>query len=363
MGTISTRRRKDGTLAHTAQIRIKEGGRVVHSEAQTFERRPAAAQWLKTREAELAEPGALGIARRSDPTLGEAIRHYITNSSRALGRTKAQVLSTIADDEQLAGLRCSQVRSQQIVEFANRLTGQPQTRGNYISHLAAVFDVAQPAWGFPLDAREMQSARIVLKRLGVVGKSRSRERRPKMAELEQLLEHFSVQQVKRRGTLPMVELVLFALFSTRRQEEVTRLTWDDLDAEHAQVTVRDMKHPGEKIGNDVRVTLPEPAMAVAIRQPKGDARIFPFNAESVSTAFTRACKLLGIKDLHFHDLRHEGISRLFEMGQTIPQVAAVSGHRSWASLKRYTHLRSVGDKYEGWKWTPQMPKTQKENQH
>jgi integrase len=65
---------------------------------------------------------------------------------------------------------------------------------------------------------------------------------------------------------------------------------------------------------------------------------------------TRTCKLLAIDDLHFHDLRHEGVSRLFEMGRTIPQVASVSGHRSWQSLQRYKHLRQVGDKYTGWKW-------------
>jgi integrase len=56
------------------------------------------------------------------------------------------------------------------------------------------------------------------------------------------------------------------------------------------------------------------------------------------------------KRLHFHDLRHEGISRLFEMGRSIPQVAAVSGHRSWQSLQRYSHIRQTGDKYAGWKW-------------
>lgn len=60
--------------------------------------------------------------------------------------------------------------------------------------------------------------------------------------------------------------------------------------------------------------------------------------------------MLGIKDLHFHDLRHEGISRLFEMAQTIPQVASVSGHRSWQSLKRYTNMEEVGDKWANWKW-------------
>ncbi|MGA6995231.1 MAG: hypothetical protein WBZ22_03140 [Pseudolabrys sp.] len=53
-----------------------------------------------------------------------------------------------------------------------------------------------------------------------------------------------------------------------------------------------------------------------------------------------------MKDLRFHDLRHEGISRLFEIGRTIPQAAAVSGHRSWTSLKRYTRIRQTGDKYK-----------------
>ena len=150
----------------------------------------------------------------------------------------------------------------------------------------------------------------------------------------------------------MVDLILFHLFSTRRAEEVTRITWQDLNRERSEVIVRDMKHPGEKIGNDVRVSLPPEALAIILRQP-GDQTtgpIFPFNAKSIGSSFTRACQLLGIEDLHLHDLRHEGISRLFELGKTIPMVASVSGHRSWQSLKRYTHLHEVGDKYAGWKW-------------
>ena len=88
--------------------------------------------------------------------------------------------------------------------------------------------------------------------------------------------------------------------------------------------------------------------------PRVKPEIFPFSTDSISAAFTRACKILGIEDLRFHDLRHEGISRLFEMGRTIPQVAAVSGHRSWTSLKRYTHIRHSADKYENWKWKARL---------
>ena len=84
--------------------------------------------------------------------------------------------------------------------------------------------------------------------------------------------------------------------------------------------------------------------------PRDGERIFPYSTDAISAAFTRACRFLGIEDLRFHDLRHEGISRLFEMGRTIPQAATVSGHRSWTSLKRYTHIRQTGDKYKDWNW-------------
>jgi integrase len=47
-----------------------------------------------------------------------------------------------------------------------------------------------------------------------------------------------------------------------------------------------------------------------------------------------------IEDLHFHDLRHEAISRFFEMGLSIPEVALISGHKDYRMLARYTHLRA-----------------------
>ena len=167
------------------------------------------------------------------------------------------------------------------------------------------------------------------------------------------MEHYSVQKFKRQALIPMQDIILFAIFSTRRQEEITTITWRDLEVERSEVMVRNMKNPGEKFGNDVTVTIPEPALVIIERQKtKRQAAIFPYNPKSISASFTRACKVLGIKDLRFHDLRHEGISRLFELGLGIPQVSCTSGHRTWSSLKRYTHIRQVGDKYADWKWFP-----------
>ncbi|MEE1543773.1 MAG: tyrosine-type recombinase/integrase [Alphaproteobacteria bacterium] len=47
----------------------------------------------------------------------------------------------------------------------------------------------------------------------------------------------------------------------------------------------------------------------------------------------------GIRDLHFHDLRHEAISRLFEVGLNVPEVALISGHKTPAQLFRYTQMQ------------------------
>ena len=47
-----------------------------------------------------------------------------------------------------------------------------------------------------------------------------------------------------------------------------------------------------------------------------------------------------IKNLRFHDLRHEAVSRLVEAGLSDQEVAAISGHKSMQMLRRYTHLRA-----------------------
>lgn len=351
MGTIITRTRQDGSIAYTAQIRLKHDKKIIHQESKTFDRAPAANMWLKKREAALSEPGALDKLKAPDPTLSAVIDKYLAESQRDFGKTKRQVLKTIQASD-LAAMKCSEIRSTHVIAFAQSLTGQPQTVGNYLAHLAAVFAIARPAWGYPLDKSAIDDARTVGKRLGVTSRSKQRQRRPELSELDRLMDHYAVMQRKRADAIPMQDIIRFALFSTRRLDEITRIQWQDLDDARGEIIVRDMKHPGEKIGNDVRVSLPAEALALIKKQPGKTGRIYPFNGDSISTSFTRACQLLGIEDLHFHDLRHEGISRLFEMGATIPQAATVSGHRTWASLKRYTHMREAGDKYAAWAWGP-----------
>jgi integrase len=351
MGTVIPRKRSDGSTGYQAQLLIKRGGKIVHREGRTFDRKQAAAAWLEKREKELAKPGALERLRAPDPTLAAVIDRYTDESIKKIGRTKAQVLRAVKTYD-IASKTCSEITSTDVIAFANQLIIKvtPQTVANYLSHLAAVFAVARPAWGYPLDQTAMKDAFVVAKRLGIASKSRERDRRPTLDELDKVMEHFGERLKRRPSSIPMEKVMGFAIFSTRRLEEITRILWKDLDVEGSRVLVRDMKNPGEKIGNDVWCELPAEAMQIVLSMPKRRAEIFPYCGDTIGTNFTRACQLLEIIDLHFHDLRHDGVSRLFEIGRNIPQVAAVSGHRSWSSLKRYTHLRQTGDKYAGWKW-------------
>jgi integrase len=46
-----------------------------------------------------------------------------------------------------------------------------------------------------------------------------------------------------------------------------------------------------------------------------------------------------LKELRFHDLRHEAVTRLFEKGLNPIEVGMVSRHKTLSMLQKYTNLR------------------------
>jgi len=359
MATFRARTLKGGKTSVTAQIIRRNPP---FADSRTFSTRKAAEKWAATREKEIDEQIKTGAkpTKRSNQrrTLGDAIDRYIEENKRQIGDTKTQVLRTIRSEYSISNMACDQITSKEIVAFANELHNRPNlnsasTVSNYVEHLSAVFRIAGSAWGFALDRAEMQKARSACKDLGLTDKARKRARRPTREELNALMDHFQASSAHDPRAVPMERVLGFALFSTRRLAEICRITWADYEHEgEARVLVRDLKHPGDKRGNDTWCDLPDPCrdIVAALTRSDKEPRIFPYNVDTISRRFTQACKFLEIEDLHFHDLRHEGTSRLFEMDWNIPRVAGVTGHRAWASLQRYTHIRAKGDIYANWKW-------------
>jgi integrase len=174
------------------------------------------------------------------------------------------------------------------------------------------------------------TARPVLAHMGLIGGGGKRKRRVTEDELVRIMAE--LQQ-------PYSDAVLFAVLSTLRRSEICRIVWSEVDHSKRMVLVRDRKHPRKKQGNDEWVPLRADAWAVLKRQPvTDDPRVFPIHPQTISKYFKAACDKHGIVDLHLHDMRHEGTSRLFEAGYTIEEAALFTGHKTWKELQRYTQL-------------------------
>lgn len=350
MATITQRTNKAGKERFTAQIRIKRDD-ITHTEAKTFGSRKAAERWAAAREQELLQPGALKRAQSSGITLGDLVRRYLDEFCEGYGRSKLADLNRLARSE-IAALPADSLQSSDYVQhIQQRLASgvKPQTANNDAAWLRVVLNTARGAWGANVDLQAAEDAVVLCRKRRLISKPDKRDRRPTLAELDTLIDWFDAGQ----SQIPMVEIILFALFSGRRQEEITKLLWADYDRARKTIVVRDAKDPRHKKGNHITVSLTEEACRIIDRQPPGE-RIFPYNHRSVSTGFTRACKILGIAGLVFHSLRHECASWLIESGWSITSTAQVTGHRHWATLQRYTHLQGPEpvDKYEGWKHRP-----------
>lgn len=75
---------------------------------------------------------------------------------------------------------------------------------------------------------------------------------------------------------------------------------------------------------------------------RDEEKVFPLTDNAFRHAWNRLIKHTKIKALTFHDLRHEAISRMFESGYSIPQIMAISGHKTVSQLFRYVQLQEWG---------------------
>jgi integrase len=328
------------------RVQVRRKGRYV---SETFLRREDARQWSMTAE----QQGDVGktptkVRLQKIKTLSELIDLHVTDMTevgRPPGRSKAATLEMLK--RELGELDIAEVDRERLVKFGRQRASQgagPVTLSMDIGTVRLVVTHAAAVHGLEISFEPVELARVALKRLGLVGKSNERDRRPTEEELERLIAHFDDNP---RQIIPMGRIIKFAVASTMRQEEICRVVWPDHVTQTKMLTIRDRKDPREKKGNDQTI----PLLAVSgydanalIEEQRSlrandDDRIFPFNHKSVSNVFTRACQALEIEDLHFHDLRHEGTSRLFEAGFAIQQVALVTGHKDWKMLRRYTHLK------------------------
>jgi integrase len=141
----------------------------------------------------------------------------------------------------------------------------------------------------------------------------------------------------------ILPIILFALETGLRRSELLAARWSHLDAERRLLSV-----PRAKNGHPRVIPLTRQAIEILERLKSQEkvaqnedvdptAPMFPTTAVALRLAWDRLMRRAGLENLRFHDLRHEAVSRFFEMGLTTPEVASISGHRDPRMLFRYSH--------------------------
>ena len=329
----------------TAQVNV---GGVRRS--KTFPSHAEARQWANREENNRAAGSA---TPQHKLTVADLIRAHIENG-HAMGRTKSITMEMLI--AKFGRVRLSNLTTKAVLDFIKARRAEPSEPGpatlngdltmltTAISHGSAALDI-DVAGALAAISR----ARMVLTKSGTISRSAERSRRPTHDELVAM--HDFIMKDHRRHHL--WDVIQFAICTAMRLGEICSIRHGDVDYDGRTIMVAARKHPdpAKKALNDQVVPVlvghfkwdGEPVDALDIvrqqRKIRGDDRIFPHEARSISALFRKTARRCGIDDLRFHDLRHDGTSRLVEANLPLASVRLVTGHRSLSMLSRYVNLR------------------------
>ncbi len=186
--------------------------------------------------------------------------------------------------------------------------------------LSRVYTIASTEWGIAV-SNPVQNVRRPKE-----GSGRTRRLLP--SEEQALLNYL---------VTPFNSMVTLLLETAMRRGELYKLRWCDIYLNEAYLILRDTEN-----GEERAIPLSSKAVKLLRSLPRHiNGVVFEGHPDSLTHAFTDACKALNIPDLRVHDLRHEATSRLFERGVfDVMEVASITGHKDLKMLKRYTHLHA-----------------------
>lgn len=174
--------------------------------------------------------------------------------------------------------------------------------------------------------------------------SQGRDRRLAHGEEQRLLEACEAH------SNPMLAwIVKLALYTSMRHGEIVNLKRNQVNLERWSIHLTDTKNNSSR-------TVPLTDKAVATQREALNHPIRPIDSELLffgelgkddkrrpyvtNRVWSMALERANIKELRFHDLRHEATSRFVEAGLSDQEVSSITGHKSMQMLKRYTHLRT-----------------------
>ena len=199
-------------------------------------------------------------------------------------------------------------------------TIKPSSLKRQLAPVANMFEIARTEWNIPLKDNPLD-------KLKLNAPDNRRERRLQAGEYDRLIEAAQTRQN------PWIEkVIIFAIETAMRRGEILALNWSEVNLQRRSAIILESKN-----GHSRTIPLTPKAYALLQGIEREDDRVFPLTKDALKMAWGRMMTLAGLEDLRFHDLRHEAVSRFFEMGLTVPEVASISGHRDMKMLMRYAH--------------------------
>ena len=309
------------------QVRIQLSG---HPEAsKTFPNKKDALLWAKKTESDMERGVWLGI-KHVDISIQDALARYseeVTPSKKGASRELNRIKHLMG--YKIATKNLCSVRGSDVAEFRDALIGKgyaPATVKKFLEVLSSLFNTAISEWGYESLGNPV---RHVKKPIVRNGRTRRLDAKEEYALLDAASEH-------RGGWL--MSVIILAIETAMRRGEVAALRIEDINLEKRIATLHETKN-----GDSRLVPLSSRAIQAikVLINKRVSGRLVGVNADAITGAFHTAVKRAGLTNLRVHDLRHEGVSRLFERGLNPLEVAAISGHKTLSMLQRYTHLKAV----------------------
>jgi len=263
--------------------------------------------------------------RLDSVTLGKLLERYETTvSCKKRGASREAFKIRVLLRSSMAGLPLSKLTSTMIAAYRDERLSivKPATVRRELALLRHCLEVARREWGIPMVRNPFEGVKLPSVR-------NARDRRLEPGEQNALWN--ALKGSRAWYLAPMVEL---AIETGMRRGELLSLEWKHVDLDARTITL-----PMTKNGHARKVPLTTRAAAVLSATPVKAEVVFPITPGSLRQAWERVVKKAGLRNLLFHDLRHEAVSRFFEMGLSVPEVALISGHRDYRMLFRYTHIR------------------------
>ena len=185
------------------------------------------------------------------------------------------------------------------------------------------WNIASIEWGWDLGDNPVEKIRLPKN-------NPPRERRLKPGEYERLKRASS--ETKVWYLWPIIE---FAIETGMRRSEILSMKWEHIGIDNQRVLL-----PLTKNGSSRWVPLTKKALDILSQVPRNIERVFPVTDVALRQSWERLRNRANLIDFTFHDLRHEAISRMFEKGLNVPEVASISGHKTASQLFRYVQVNA-----------------------